>query len=445
MVSRRQFLQGTAVVLATPASVWAEALGANDRITLGVIGTGGMGTNHLRGLVERRERDNVVVKRVCDVYRRRLNNAVKVIEGGADSGTMEYREVLDDPDVDAVLIATPDHWHTKIAIEAMEAGKDVYVEKPLSLTIEQAIDCRDAVRAHRTRAAGRSPGNERRPVLEGGQGDRRRAHRQAVTWSQASYCRNSRERPVQLAHRSRRRADERGPQRRGLRLVGPVARARVGPCRADPVERRTTSSASASTSPTTAASPPTCSTTTSRRCCWRSRVPTASTPRGSAPSGGRYLEKDERDIMDTFMMTVDYPSEHTVMLVSVMTNDVGVPTVIHGQHGTMEFGDRVVAVKEQSAWWEDFRKTNAGLFSYRMVTDEEGNRVPEPKAGEGEVRHPHVTAPRSHGQLPRRRASGGQPPLQRRARAARRWSRSRWAWRPTATAARSCGTPIQSA
>ncbi len=147
-LTRRGFLQTTAAASAwfVAPRIMGNVLGANDRLNIGVIGTGGMGTAHLRGLTERDERDNVKVIRVCDLYRRRLNKAVEIIGGGAGSGTMEYREVLDDPEVDAVVIATPDHWHTKIAIEAMEAGKDVYVEKPLSLTIEQALACRDAVR-----------------------------------------------------------------------------------------------------------------------------------------------------------------------------------------------------------------------------------------------------------------------------------------------------------
>ena len=111
-LTRRGFLQGTAAAsawLLTPRLL-GNVLGANDRLNLGVIGTGGMGTAHLRGLTERRERDNVKVIRVCDLYRRRLNQAVEIIGGGDGSGTMEYREVIDDPDVDAVVIATPDHW-----------------------------------------------------------------------------------------------------------------------------------------------------------------------------------------------------------------------------------------------------------------------------------------------------------------------------------------------
>ncbi len=88
-------------------------------------------------------------------------------------------------------------------------------------------------------------------------------------------------------------------------------------------------------------------------------------------SGGRYLEKDERDIPDTFMMMADYPSEHTIVLVSVMTNDVGVPDIIRGQYATMEFG-AAVTVREQAAWMDEFRSINAGRFPHRLVRDDDG-------------------------------------------------------------------------
>src|SRR5262245_6182084 len=195
-LTRRHFVQsvvgaaGAAYFM--PAASWARVLGANDRIVMGVIGTGGQGTGHVDGFVKRSQADNVVVKRVCDVYRRRLNHAVSLIKGDDKSGTMEYREVLDDKDINAVLIATPDHWHTKIAIEAMEAGKDVYCEKPLSLTVEQAIQCRDAVRrTKRTLQVGPQGTSEpntfaaREAIAKGRIGK--------VVWSQGAYCRNSTE------------------------------------------------------------------------------------------------------------------------------------------------------------------------------------------------------------------------------------------------------------
>ena len=138
--SRRLFLKASAATAAAswfPASSYARIMGSNDRLTMAVIGTGGMGTGHLNSLVKRKNDENLDVIQVCDVYRRRLNNAMQIIGHGDRCGTMRYEDVLDNRDVDAVVIATPDHWHTKIAIEAMESGKDVYCEKPLSLTIPQ--------------------------------------------------------------------------------------------------------------------------------------------------------------------------------------------------------------------------------------------------------------------------------------------------------------------
>ena len=378
-LSRRHFVMVTAAtVLTGPAARVTRALGANDRINLAVIGTGGMGTAHLRGLVERRDRDNVNVVRVCDVYRRRLDNALKLIEGRADDGTMEYREILDDPDVDAVLIATPDHWHTKIAIEAMEAGKEVYVEKPLSLTVEQALACRDAVRrTGRVLQVGpQGTSDDRywkaRSAIGGGRIGK-------VTWSQASYCRNSRGGQFNW-HIDPDAGPHNPPHAEGYvwwdrwlghewGLAWPIPWnpdhffrfrkyfAYNGGVATDLLYHNLAPLLLAITGPD------------------------GEYPARVTAAGGRYVEKDERDIPDTFMMTVDYPTEHTVVLISVMTNDTGVPTVIHGQHATMEFGDRVVNVREQAAWWEAFREANAGNFSYRMVTNDKGERVPEPKPG----------------------------------------------------------------
>src|ERR1043166_3435792 len=149
-ITRRTFIQSSAALAASlPALSWGRILGANDRLNIGVIGTGGQGTYHVDNFMGISSKENLMVTRVCDVYRRRLNNAISKIKGNDASGTMEYERILDDKDINAVLIATPDHWHTKIAIEAMQAGKDVYCEKPLSLTVEQAIECRNAV--HRTK------------------------------------------------------------------------------------------------------------------------------------------------------------------------------------------------------------------------------------------------------------------------------------------------------
>ncbi|TMQ34561.1 MAG: Gfo/Idh/MocA family oxidoreductase, partial [Planctomycetota bacterium] len=147
--SRRDFVKTTAAsasAMAIAGLATARVMGANDRINMGVIGVGGMGTGHVGSLVKRADKDNVRVLAVCDVYRRRITRAQGICKG---DGYMDYRKLLDRNDIDAVLIATPDHWHGKISIDAMAAGKHVYVEKPMTHTVEQALELRDAVRRYK--------------------------------------------------------------------------------------------------------------------------------------------------------------------------------------------------------------------------------------------------------------------------------------------------------
>ena len=115
---------------------------ANERVGVGFIGVGGMGSGHL-GRYARDSHFPCVA--VCDVDASRRETAAKRV--GPHCGTHnDYRELLDRKDVDAVVIAVPDHWHALTAVHACEAGKDVYCEKPLSLTVRQA---RAMVRAAR--------------------------------------------------------------------------------------------------------------------------------------------------------------------------------------------------------------------------------------------------------------------------------------------------------
>jgi len=146
---RRHFLQTTATAAGaltfarlTPSGV----IGAKDRIRIAVIGCGGMGTGHLHSLVKRGTDDNIKVVAVSDVYQRRLTRAKNICQG---EGYLDYRKLLERDDIDAVLIATPDHWHAKISMDAMDAGKHVYVEKPMTHTVEQALALRDAVKRTR--------------------------------------------------------------------------------------------------------------------------------------------------------------------------------------------------------------------------------------------------------------------------------------------------------
>ena len=147
-LSRRHFVKTSAIAAGSAslgAVMAASGAGANDRIRIGVIGCGGHGTGHVHSLVKRSEADNIAVVAVSDVYQRRVKRAKEICKG---EGYMDYRRLLERKDIDAVLIATPDHWHAKISIDAMEAGKHVYCEKPMTHTVEQAIagaGCREAI------------------------------------------------------------------------------------------------------------------------------------------------------------------------------------------------------------------------------------------------------------------------------------------------------------
>ena len=137
-LNRREFL-ATAVAVTAPLILPSGVLaqngkpGANDRLVLGHIGTGGMGTGHLKYVAGR---DDVVSAAVCDVDQNHLKRAHDITGGKAETFT-DYRRLLERKDLDGVIIASPDHWHGIMMVQACQAGKDVYVEKPSSKTIEE--------------------------------------------------------------------------------------------------------------------------------------------------------------------------------------------------------------------------------------------------------------------------------------------------------------------
>ncbi len=145
-ISRRTILEAGALGVAALASDAAPSRAAADRrVIVGLIGAGGMGGNHLRLLAGR---PDVEVAYVCDVDRDRLAEAGSVVEKGsgkAPKGVEDLRRVLDDREVEAVWIATPDHWHAPAAILALDAGKHVYVEKPCSHNIREGRLMAEAV------------------------------------------------------------------------------------------------------------------------------------------------------------------------------------------------------------------------------------------------------------------------------------------------------------
>jgi predicted dehydrogenase len=115
-----------------PKTLAQETKSKNDRVTMGVIGAGGMANGNMRAA-----RDWVDVVAICDVDRGRAERSNQNMSEGKAKLYDDYHDMLSRDDIDAIHIATPDHWHTKPLVEAMLAGKDVYCEKPLTLTIDE--------------------------------------------------------------------------------------------------------------------------------------------------------------------------------------------------------------------------------------------------------------------------------------------------------------------
>jgi len=143
-----------AVAVAAPYVLTSSALGAggetpaSDRIVMAGIGMGGQGWGDLRGFMSHKE---VQVVAVCDVKNRDLNKAKSGCESKYGKGiqaTMDYLEVLARTDIDAIVCGTPDHWHAQVTIDACKSGKDVYCEKPLSLTIREGRKMVEATRRY---------------------------------------------------------------------------------------------------------------------------------------------------------------------------------------------------------------------------------------------------------------------------------------------------------
>ena len=146
VISRRTFIKGGAAIT-LPTLIPASAFGANERLTVGVIGTGGRSEFLLR--IVRDTKLNIAA--ICDVDTQRIRRIREMHPdlGAACVQYSDYRELLDTRnDVDAVIVATPDHWHTVICKHAIETGKHIYCEKPLTRTVAEARELRQLAHAH---------------------------------------------------------------------------------------------------------------------------------------------------------------------------------------------------------------------------------------------------------------------------------------------------------
>lgn len=327
----------------------------DEVIGIGIIGVGGMGGSHLEELcAKEKSGEKIQVRAISDVYVRRQVYRTKWVKSnvGRDiEAYTDYRKLLERDDIHAVVIATPDHWHALNTIHALEAGKDVYCQKPVTLTIEESLKVRDKVletgRIFQCGAQGSSEDwwwQARKFIKQGGIGK--------VVYAQADYSRNSAGGP-----------DDRGGEwnweiqpdstddpKAGEAYIdweqwlGPAPKRPFSQPRFFQFRKFWDYSGGVATdllyhvlAPMTIALD-------------------AKAPERATASGGIFVQHDDREVPDTFAMTLDYPDDYTIVLTSSMANRQGNDTLIRGHKATIRPHDnkamRVTAEDEFKEWFK---------------------------------------------------------------------------------------------
>jgi predicted dehydrogenase len=321
-----------------PVALPHAPLGQDDPVRIGVIGTGGMGTGHLEALVgaARDGKANVRVVALADVCQPRLMEAKKKAEAIQGEGSVTtytaYKDLLARPDLHGVLIASPEHWHAQMAEDAILAGKDVYVEKPMTLQLKEALRLRDVV-ARNPKAIAvvgtqfvmiQSYNEARQLIADGAIGK--------PVWSQTSYCRNSKD--GEWLYYGIDPAWQPGVNLDWDAWCGPLGPAPWNPeiyarwrryrkystgIIGDLLVHRITPLF------------------VSMDLGWPTRV---------TASGGHYVDKAMEN-HDQINITVEFEKEHTMIVAGSTANEVGLETVIRGHKGNLYVGGNTTLLRPE--------------------------------------------------------------------------------------------------
>lgn len=389
--SRREFLTAQAGVAAATAVLFSgrearasepgaapraggRVLGANDRINIAFIGAGMQFLTLIRMFKNRQEqRNDVHFSAVCDVWEPRLRYAQE--QSGAEKALRDYREILQRPDIDGVVLAVPDHWHCRMASEALRAGKDVYLEKPMTRTLEEAAQIYELVQktGRVLQVGGTGPASRlnwkiNEYIKAGKMGK--------ILWGLISYNRNTREGmwdyPIPGVGSDHWPEAKVTPENLDWNMwLGPAPKRRYS---------------------------------AERYFRWRKfwdystgnagdllyhRLGTMCTmlgfefPTRAVAVGGIYVQKN-REVPDTYLTLIEYPGDYTINMVSCMANATSVPITVYGNWGTLQvlegqaamdaMGDQrkapagapqrgfrsVAVVRAERTFLEEFREANEG-------------------------------------------------------------------------------------
>ena len=330
--TRREFIRQVGAVVAagavastgeppaaqTTMAAKGRVIGANDRINVGFIGCGGRMNTHIRRVMERnKERGDVQAVAVNDIWDKRKQRARDATGVDERSVYHDYREICARPDVDVVVIASPDHWHHPQAMEALRQGKDVYLEKPMTYTVDEAREIADAVKATgRVLQVGSQYTSmdhfwkAKKAIADGLIGE--------VMWASGGFGRNRNQRG-EWNYAIDPDATEKTLDWKAF--IGPAPKRAFDPERYFRWRKYWDYSGGIATD-----------------LFYHTVSPLLLTIGGEFPlrvtsSGGIYRQKD-REVPDTFFMNVDYP-EWTMQLACSVGSGVGAPLVVHGSQATI--------------------------------------------------------------------------------------------------------------
>ncbi len=312
--NRREFLKSGTVVLA--AASQERVRGANDIINIGVIGLGSNGRGHLRSLDAVSDQARVVA--VCDIFKPRLEEGVRLAGAKAYH---DYHDLLQDPEVDAVIISTPDHWHAQMAIDAMRAGKDVDVEKPMALTVGEARRMVEVAKE-----TGRVLAVDSEHMAHGIWEPARTAVQAGVLgkllWSQTSRSRNSRDVPWNYR-------EEQPVTPESLdweRWLGSTAKVPFSVDRFLRWRRYSEYGGGIATDLFIHHLAPVM------------KVAGPELPRRAVAAGGNWLyASDSLEVPDTLVIAIDYPARHTIVVAGSLGNGHELPIVVRGHEANIRF------------------------------------------------------------------------------------------------------------
>ena len=314
-------LSGEGVTRQAPAVSKGRVIGANDRINVGFVGCGGRMNAHIRRVMERnKERGDVQAVAVNDIWDKRKQRAREATGVDQRSVYHDYREVCARPDVDVVVIASPDHWHHLQTMDALRNGKDVYLEKPMTYTVDEAREVAEAVKSSgRVLQVGSQYTSmdhfwkAKQAIKDGLLGE--------VVWASGGFGRNRNLRGEWNYAIDPEATDKTLDWKA---FLGPAPKRAFDPERYFRWRKYWDYSGGIATD-----------------LFYHTVSPLLVAIGGDFPfrvtsSGGIYVQKD-REVPDTFFMNVDYPA-WTMQLACSVASGAGAPLVIHGSQATLFIG-----------------------------------------------------------------------------------------------------------